>query len=256
MTSSNLIMTIQKGFLTIVLTPSVENFLITAIITCITLLYLKFMRQSHSKNLPPLPDIGMLEMIKILIDGKGAPDYYLSTMKKKGLLYRLPLPEMSHWIVVCDPALARRIMIEEEEKPALSSRYNGITNGVPNVAVTPTHGHSWQSARKGMAPSFNMTNICLSLPEMYEKIDDLKKVLAQHESEETSVNLPELMTQLTLDFICAGKSSKEFCLTNIQPTSNNQFYNSESYSFCSYVRYRLQNYAVTYISWSFHYGRA
>ena len=188
-----------------------ENFSAVAIVTCIALLvFLKFGSKSqskHSKKLPPLCDNGMMEIMGILSEGKGAPDYYQSVMKKKGLVYRLPLPEMSPWIVVCDPELTRRILNEEEEKPSLYSRYRGLTNGVINVFTAPTHSHFWLSARKGMAPSFSMANICLSLPKMYEKIDDLKIILARHESEKTTIDLPELMTQLAMDFICAGKSS-------------------------------------------------
>lgn len=196
----------------IVTSPSTllgENFSAFAIVTCIALLFfLKFgLKSKHSKKLPPLCDNGMMEIMGILSEGKGAPDYFQSVMKKKGLVYRLPLPEMSPWIVVCDPELTRRILNEEEEKPSLYSRYRGITNGVITVFSASTHSHFWQSARKGMAPSFSMANICLSLPKMYEKIDDLKNILSRHESEKTTIDLPELMTQLALDFICAGKSS-------------------------------------------------
>jgi cytochrome P450 len=184
------------------------NLLVFAVITGITLLLsFKFLLQSRFRKLPPLPKTGMIEMMSILSGDEGAPEYYYSTMKKEGLVYRLPLPELSHWVVVCDPALARKILLEEDEKPALYSRFDGLTNHVPTVFSAPTHSHSWPSARKGMAPSFSMANICLSLPKMYEKIDELKSVLARHESEKTTIDLPELMTQLALDFICAGKSS-------------------------------------------------
>ena len=185
----------------------VENFLAVAMVTCIALMvFLKFGFKSHSKKLPPLCDNGMIEIMGILSEGTGAPKYYQSIMNKKGLVYRLPLPELSPWIVVCDPELTGRILNEEEEKPALYSRYRDLTNGVINVFTAPTHSHLWQTARKGMAPSFSMANICLSLPKMYEKIDDLKAILAKHESEKTTIDLPELMTQLAMDFICAGKS--------------------------------------------------
>ena len=184
--------------------------------TVITLLLsLKFALRSRSSKLPPLAETGMFEMIGILSGGTGAPDYYQATMKKKGLVYRLPLPEMSPWIVVCDPVLARRILVEEEEKPSLYHRYSGLSNGVTNVHTAHTRSHSWQTARKGLAPSFNLTNICASMPKMYEKIDDLKCVLARHESEKTTFDLPELMTELAMDFLCAGKSSK----ANMRDTS-------------------------------------
>ena len=189
-------------------TMLVENLLPVAIVTCVALLVLlKSRMKSNSKDLPPLCDTGVFEIMGILSEGKGAPDFYQSVMKKLGLVYRLPMPEMSPWIVVCDPVLSRKIQNEEEDKPALYSRYRGATNGVINIFTAPTHGHFWQSSRKGMAPCFSMANICLSLPKMYEKIDDLKNILARHECEKTTIDLPELMTQLAMDFICAGKSS-------------------------------------------------
>ena len=208
MSSTNPILAMAREFPSKFMASTEENFLVYAVITGVTLLLsFRFILQSRSKKLPPLPDTGMIEMISILMEGKSAPDYYYSTMKKEGLVYRLPLPELSHWVVVCDPALARKILLEEDEKPALYSRYAGLTNHVPTVFSAPTHSHSWPIARKGMAPSFSMANICLSLPKMYEKIDELKKILARHVSAKTTIDLPELMTQLALDFICAGKSS-------------------------------------------------
>ena len=211
-----------EQILTMLLAFSVENVAAVAIITgAALLLSLKFTFLSRSKKLPPLSDTGMIETLEILMDGKRAPDLYLSTMAKKGLIYRLPMPEISPWIVVCDPALVRRILNEEEEKPDLYRRISGVTNGVVNIFSAPTHSHSYLSARKGMAPSFSMANIVLSLPKMYQKIDELKKILKEHESKKTVIDLPELMTQLTMDFICAGKSSNtkhrfnilESCLT-------------------------------------------
>lgn len=188
-------------------TMLVENFLAVAMVTCIALMvFLKFGFKSHSKKLPLLCDNGMIEIMGILSEGIDAPKYHQSIMNKKGLVYRLPLPELSPWIVVCDPELTERILHGEEEKPALYSHYRDLTDGVINVFTSPTHSHFWQTARKGMAPSFSMANICLSLPKMYEKIDDLKAILARHESEKTTIDLPELMTQLAMDFICTGKS--------------------------------------------------
>ena len=219
--------TMPDQFLAALLTFSVENVAAVAIITGAALfLSLKFTFRSHSKKLPPLSDTGMIETLEILMDGKGAPDLYLSTMAKKGLIYRLPLPEMYPWIVVCDPALVRRILNEEEEKPALYRRISGATNGVINIFNAPTSSHSYLAARKGMAPSFSMANIVLSLPKMYQKIDGLKKILIRHESEKSTIDLPELMTQLTMDFICAGKSlnsEHRFISLESYATSDNDY---------------------------------
>ena len=185
-----------------------ENFAIFIVTTIgALLLSSKFVSRPRRKKLPPLSDTGMIETIRILMEGKNAPNFYLSTMKVKGPVYRLPIPEISRWIVVCDPALARKILIEEVEKPAIYRRFSGLISSSDSIFSASTHSHSWQSARKGLAPSFSMTNICLSLPKMYQKIDDLLHILALYESERKIVDLPELMTQLAMDFICAGKSS-------------------------------------------------
>ena len=221
MSSSDPILTMAREFSAQIIASKEANLLVFAVITGITLLLsFKYLFRSRFRKLPPMSDTGMIEVIRILSGGKGAPDFYYSTMKKMGLVYRLPLPELSHWVVVCDPALARKILLEEDEKPALYSRYAGLTNHVPTVFSAPTHSHSWPSARKGMAPSFSMANIMLSLPKMYEKIDELKSILARHESEKTIIDLPELMTQLALDFICAGKSwSTEWHIVSVSVTS-------------------------------------
>ena len=199
---------IMEQMVTSFLNSLSENFVVS-IITAIAALMLssKFVSRPHHKKLPPLSNSGMIETIRILTRGKCVPDFYLSTMKIKGLVYRLPIPEMSPWIVVCDPALARKILIEEVEKPALYRRFSGLISSSDSIFSASTHSHSWRSARQGMAPSFSVANTCLSLPKMYEKIDDLQNLLAQFESEKTIIDLPELMTQLAMDFICAGKSS-------------------------------------------------
>ena len=221
---SNSVLTMLKQLFANSFPYPFENFFAVVVITSVTVIIAaKLLLRAYSKKLPPLSDSGMIETVQILMGGKTAPHFYLSTMKKKGLVFRLPLPERSPWIVVCDPTLARKILIEEDEKPALYSRFSGVTNGVPTVFSAPTHSHSWPSARKGIAPSFSMTNIVLSLPKMYEKINELKKILTRHESEKTTIDLPELMTQLTMDFICAGKFSSFWSkvLLYCNPTDKN-----------------------------------
>ena len=206
--SSDSVLAMVKQLFTESFTFPFENFVVVAVVTSVAVIIVSYLLlRSGSRKLPPLSDSGMIETVQILIGGKTAPLFYLSTMKKKGLVFRLPLPEKSPWVVISDPALARKILIEEEMKPAIYGRFSGATNGVTSIFTALTHSHSWPSARKGIAPSFSMTNISLSLPKMYQKIHELKRILVRHESEKTTIDLPELMTQLTMDFICAGKSS-------------------------------------------------
>lgn len=158
----------------------------------------------RKRRLPPINQESMLETLQIFMKGRGAPEFLYANMKKLGLVYRLRLPEMIPWIVVCDPALAHTILTNEHEKPTLYQRLNGASNGSKSVFSMRTSDPAWHHARKGMTPAFSMTNICSSLPMMYAKIDQLKAILTERESNGTTFDIGPMMTQMTMDFICAG----------------------------------------------------
>ena len=183
---------------------STELYSLVGVCVLVLLSTAYFLRKKGDGKLPPINKEGTLQTIKIFTNGKGAPEFFYAKMKELGSVYRLRMPESVHWITVCDPALARQLLTEEEDKPKMVERMNGFTNFIPNIASKPTHSESFKSAKKGMAPSFSMANICLSLPKMHAKIDELKKIFTVFESSGTVFDLPEIMTQLTMDFICAG----------------------------------------------------
>jgi cytochrome P450 len=185
---------------------TVEQLSIAGVCLLILVLSLIFLRRKDNSKLPPLNKEGTFQTIQIFMNGKGAPEFFFETMKELGSVYRLRMPESSHWISVCDPALARKLLSEEEEKPKMVERMNGFTNFVPNIASKPSHSESFKVARKGIAPSFSTMNICLSLPQLYSKIDVLKKVFLNLESNSETFDLPQIMTQLTMDFICSGST--------------------------------------------------
>jgi cytochrome P450 len=158
------------------------------------------------RNLPPLAKEGILDTVKILTAGKANPKFYLSKMKELGPVYRIRMPEMRHWVVVSDSALARKLMSEEDEKPFSIQRFNGVTNGINSVFTHRTSSHDWHSARRGATSSFSIANVNLALPWINRKTDELKKMLMDHHSAKTTFDLPKLMSHLTKDLICGGIS--------------------------------------------------
>ena len=64
-----------------------------------------------------------------------------------------------------------------------------------------------------MAPAFSMANICLSMPMMYAKTDEFKAILTEWELNGATFDIGPMMTQMTMDFICAGMRKRlQFCV--------------------------------------------
>ena len=159
----------------------------------------------RSKNkLPPLVNLGIIQTTLVITSGKQAVVFLTEQAKKLGLVYRINIPEMTHWIVVADYQLARRVLLEQDEKPYMMQRFMGLTNGIKTIFTNRTHGDTWNSVRKAVAPSFSVTNVSKTLPRIHDKIDELEKILERHVLEKTSFDVPRLMVLLTLDVICAG----------------------------------------------------
>ena len=191
------------------LTPEIT----TAVIICVFIASAISVLLMKKNRLPPINEESMLETIRVLMRGRGAPEFLYSNMKKLGLVYRLRLPEMTPWIVVCDPTLVQSILTTEHEKPSLYKRFNGSNNGSTSIVSFHTSDTAWHQARKGMAPAFSMANICLSMPMMYAKTDEFKAILAEWELNGTTFDIGPMMTRMTMDFICAGMRKRlRFCV--------------------------------------------
>ena len=176
----------------------------TSIIICVVIATAISMLHMKNRRLPPMNEESLLETIKIFMKGTGAPEFFYTNMKKLGLVYRLNLPEMSPWIVICDSALAQDILANEHEKPTLYQRFNAANNGSNSIVSSLTSDSAWHVARKGLAPAFSMANICYSLPVMYAKIDQFKAILKERELDGTTFDVGPMITHMTMDFICAG----------------------------------------------------
>ena len=183
---------------------STEHLIIIATIVGISSLVGYFLFCGSDRRLPPLINESILETIQIFMRGKDVPVFILTKMREYGQIFRLSIPERGHWITICDPAFARQILLEEEEKPVILKRLNGFTNGVESLITRDTNTGHWHAARKGVASSFSTINICVSLPKFYDKINDLKRILNQHVKDGTHLQVAEIMTNLTMDLISTG----------------------------------------------------
>ena len=160
---------------------------------------------AEKRKLPPIAKESTLQLIQIFTSGKGAPEFLLTKMREVGQVFRLSMPEMTRWVVVCDPALARKILLEEEEKPAMYKRIDGFTSQVSTMFSKKTHGDDWYITRKGVSSSFSMKSICSLLPIMHEKIGEMKLMLQRLDRDGNVFSLSEITTHLAMDFISAGK---------------------------------------------------
>ena len=185
-----------------------ESPVVYAVVCASTVLVLlvtaKFYLFRSKNKLPPLVNLGIIQTTLVITSGKQAVVFLTEQAKKLGLVYRINIPEMTHWIVVADYQLARRVLLEQDEKPYMMQRFMGLTNGIKTIFTNRTHGDTWNSVRKAVAPSFSVTNVSKTLPRIHDKIDELEKILERHVLEKTSFDVPRLMVLLTLDVICAG----------------------------------------------------
>jgi cytochrome P450 len=124
----------------------------------------------------------------------------LQCMKDYGSVFDITLLQ-SPMIMVCDPILARKIYEEEDEKPVLYKRGDGLTLGVSGIFSKSTHGDDHHMVRKCLAPSFSLTNIFSCLPKLHEKIDLLKKIFLQHEKDDKSFDVSEIFPRLSMDML-------------------------------------------------------
>jgi hypothetical protein len=200
MSSSFLPVVVPPTYFISQLTPEITIAVISVLIaSTVSVIFLR------SRRLPPMNQESMLGTVGIFMIGNGAPDFLYSSMKKLGLVYRLRLPETTPWIVICDSALAHTLLTTEFEKPALYQRFSGANNGVLTILNRRTSDIAWHHARKGMTPSFNMTNLCSSMPMMYSKINQLKAIMIEKQLNGTTIEVDRLCCSLV--YIASNKNT-------------------------------------------------
>jgi cytochrome P450 len=145
----------------------------------------------------------MFEVLSHLT-GPHSPDFVVQCVKDTGPVFRLSFPEITPFIMVCDPKLAREIYENEAEKPPVYKRGDGLTFGVSSILSKTTYGSDHYMVRKSLAPSFSLTNILSALPKLHEKIVLLKKIFLQNEKDNVSFNVSEIFPRLVMDMLCTA----------------------------------------------------
>jgi cytochrome P450 len=180
---------------------SVENVSIAIGITLLSLYYI-FLRET--RKLPPTTKHNLFELLPSLTDGNVA-SFTLQCMKDNGPVFRLALPQLAAFVVVCDPELARKVFEEEDEKPELYKKLDALNKGgVSTIFTKSTHGDDHYKVRKCLAPSFSISNIFSSLPKLHEKLDFVKKIFLQNEKENRNFDAAKTFARLLLDMLCTA----------------------------------------------------
>jgi cytochrome P450 len=173
----------------------------------------------NRKKLPPAVPFSGFEIIKKLTNGKN----HRFTMEMRNLLGPVfsvnilgaPLP----LIVVTDPLFIRKITDGDEslsmpasEKTHRYKKLNAITFGTPNILTKRTHGEGWDWARKGIAPSFSISNLVKRLPELQQKLKIFTEVLETHYVGEKKIleDVSSWMLNVTVDFLSSSMFGIDF----------------------------------------------
>ena len=130
-----------------------------------------------------------------------APDFYMAKTRELGLIYRLNMPDTIPFIVVCEPRLGRKILLEHDEKPHFYKLMNGCNFGRSTMFSKYTHNDDWEWNRKSHAGSFSLSNLSMKLPMIHSKLAELRQILKSHAQEGKSFDLDMMGVDLTMDIL-------------------------------------------------------
>ena len=153
-----------------------------------------------NRKLPPINHEAMLTTAFAVADS-GAPDFFMEKTKELGLVFRLNMPDIIPFIVVCDPTLGRKILLEHDEKPHYYKLVNGFNFGQNNMFSKYTHNDEWEWNRKSHAGSFSLSNLSMKLPSIHSKLSELKRIVKSFAKEGKPFDLDLLGVDLTMDLL-------------------------------------------------------
>jgi cytochrome P450 len=113
-------------------------------------------------------------------------------------------------MVISDPTFARHILETYHEKTVVYKRMEAMHGGIPSLLTKHTEGEGWDWARKGVAKSFSMTNLYVSMEKLHMKLDILDSILRSHQADNSFVNISEVMINLTFDYLTSAMYGKDF----------------------------------------------
>ena len=187
---------------------------IAAVVCLTTSLVVLRRRWASGLPLPPAVPTSSWANAKVM----GGSDVYFTILRWSeayGSIFRMPVP-FSHLYFVCDPKAAVRILLHETaEKPKLYDAFD-FGNG-PNMFTKKTFSagpHGWAWARKGVAPAFSPTAITKKIPTLQSTLDRFFAVLRSHSDSGEPLDMADLFTRLTMDFI--GISAFDYDLKTLE----------------------------------------
>jgi cytochrome P450 len=134
------------------------------------------------------------------------------------LIVHLPFPTARPTFLVAEASVARKILegdsssgIPESDKSFRYKLLEKLTCGVGTILTKKTHGEDWALARKGVGPSFSMSNLNRLLPALQKKLGLFNRILREHADE--GKILEDLATWgvcFTLDFITTSMFDTDF----------------------------------------------
>ena len=154
----------------------------------------------RKRKLPPLNKESLLQTMAAM-SSSHAPDFLMEKFKELGPVFRLNMPDTLPWIVVCESSLARKILEEHDEKNWFYKQLSGLGYGRLGIFTKNTYGEGWEGARKGVASSFAMKNLALTLPRLHNKLDQLIAILDDLALTKKAFSSELIGIDLTLDFL-------------------------------------------------------
>ena len=143
------------------------------------------------------------------------PDFLIEKSRTLGKVFRLNMPQLSYFIVVGDPELARKIFDEEVEKTFHYKVFDLVTGNRSTIFTKKTEGEEWEMNRKGISNSFSVTNLHKSLPLLHKKCDELKGIFCRLSHKGEAFEITDLFLSMTIDFIGIAMFGADFrCLSD------------------------------------------
>ena len=157
-------------------------------------------KAKEKRKLPPYNRESMFVTISRILDGT-VPDLILDNARTVGKVFRLSMPELRRWFVVCDPKVAKSILENHPEKPDLYKNLDVFNPGASSLFTKRTHGENWESARKNLAKAFSLTALTSTLPQFDTKVRRLVTIFEDVASTQKSVDIVAVMLNFTFDFL-------------------------------------------------------
>ena len=214
-------------------------------------LALGLVRRSGDKRraLPPLNREGMLETLARFMDGT-VPDMLLENARAVGKVFRLNMPELRRWVVVCDAKLARSILENHPEKPDLYKNFESAIYGVSTMFTKRTHGEGWEVVRKHLAKAFSMTVLSSTLPQFDTKIRRLVSIFEDAAKAGRSVDVVSVMQRFTLDFLTSSMFDLDMDAMGDGVTEGTEFLHDMEVALQEYCLKQVFNPFRKYMFWN------